>query len=151
MMASGVGNEESNIVMLERLMALDFDALAAYQAAIPRVSGPDLQRQLYEFSADHLRHVTDLEEVIKHLGGEPPAAGELRRLLRYGRDAVVQLRGDADIRLAMQRNAEETEAAYRRAARRRDVPEYVQAMLASFEADEARHRGWLAAAQHNPP
>ena len=59
-MATLVGTERGFINTLGDLMALDQDAIAAYEAAILRIDDAGVRQKLQEFKADHDRHVTEL-------------------------------------------------------------------------------------------
>lgn len=144
-MATRIGLEENSITMLEHLIALDFDALEAYDQAIRRLESDKFRQQLTEFRADHERHIRELQPVVRELGGDPPNEADFKAVLAKGRVVLADLGGDAAILRAMKTNEDDTNTAYDRARGRVDVPTYVHDMLARNQADEHRHRAWIEA------
>jgi len=144
-MATLVGNEERSITMLEHLIALDYDAVEAYDAAIARLDSEEFRQQLAEFKADHERHIRELRPIVKELGGDPPTTADFKGMLAKGRVVLADLIGDAAILRAMKANEDGTNAAYERARSRTDVSDGIHALLARNQADEHRHRAWIEA------
>jgi uncharacterized protein (TIGR02284 family) len=144
-MATRIGTEEASITMLEHLIALDYDALEAYDAAIRHLSNEDFKQQLAEFREDHERHIRELQPIVRDLGGDPPSEGDFKSVLAKGRVTLADLGGDAAILRAMKTNEDDTNEAYDRARGRTDVPEYLHHMLVRNQADEHRHRAWIEA------
>src|SRR5690606_7479656 len=66
-MATRVGTEDNAVEMLEHLMALDYDAIEAYSAAIERLENQQWKAQLATFRSDHERHVHELAPIIRSL------------------------------------------------------------------------------------
>ena len=65
-MVTMVGTERDFLNMLGDLMALDYDAIAAYDSAISRLEDSAARQQLQEFRDDHHRHTRKLQ---------PPSSG----------------------------------------------------------------------------
>lgn len=144
-MATMIGSEAHVVDMLIHLVELDFDAIAAYRAAIERLDSPRPKRAMQEFLLDHERHIRELSPLIRELGGTPPLEGDLKSVLTKGKVVIGQLMGDAGILGAMRSNEDDTNDAYERAASRIDAREPVRLVLARGLADERRHRGWIEA------
>lgn len=125
------------------LIALDHDAIEAYQAAVDRVQDYMVQQQLRAFMADHERHVRELSDLVRAHGGTPPAGGDFKRVLTKGKVVIGNLMGDRGILMAMRSNEEDTNQAYDQANRRTDLPADVREVVQRGLADERRHRAWI--------
>lgn len=144
-MATRIGTEENSITMLEHLIALDYDAIEAYDAAIQRLESERFRQQLVEFRQDHEHHVRELQPIVRELGGDPPNQADFKAVLAKGRVTLADLAGDAAILRAMKINEDDTNTAYERARGRTDVPVYLHDTLVRYQADEHRHRAWIEA------
>jgi bacterioferritin (cytochrome b1) len=71
-MTTTVGTENTLEDLLEDLIQLDYEAADAYQAAIDRIENSSYRTALAEFKRDHLRHVTELGDVLTGMGRQPP-------------------------------------------------------------------------------
>lgn len=142
-MVTMVGTERGFINTLGDLMALDQDAIAAYEAAIDRIDDAGFKQKLQEFKADHDRHVTELREAIARLGGAPTVGAGLKSMLTQGKVAMGAIFGDKQILKAMKSNEDDTNTAYERAVRHKDVDSAAVAVLERGLADERRHRAWI--------
>lgn len=140
-MARLSSDTDEMIELLDDLMQLDHDAVQAYSQAIERLDAEDVavRRELESFRADHERHVADLENAIRALGGEPR---ELRRDLKGALlEAFTVLRsstGTLGALEAMQTNEKHTNKAYSRAADVR-LPLVARDVVARNFDDERRH------------
>lgn len=141
-MPTRVGEETDPLRMLEHLMALDYDAVEAYQAAIDRVENAEYRRSLESFKADHERHVRELEPVIQELGGDPATGPGAKSMLTKGKVQMGSLAGDQAILRAMLSNEEETNYAYEKAFPQ--VPSKARDLLMRGREDERRHWNWIA-------
>lgn len=142
-MATLVGTERGFINTLGDLMALDQDAIAAYEAAISRIDDPGFGEKLQAFKADHDRHVTELRDLLARLGGAPTAGAGLKSMLTQGKVAMGALFGDKAILRAMKSNEDDTNTAYERALRHKDADAAAVPVLERGLADERRHRQWI--------
>lgn len=147
-MATRVGTENSPVGMLEHLMALDYDAIEAYEAAIDRLDDEACRARMASFRADHERHVGELEPAIDGLGGNPPQGAGAKAMLTQGKVATAGLVGDEAILEAMRSNEDDTCVAYERALAK--APAEVRAILLRGLDDERRHRQWLLVAAQGP-
>jgi len=126
------------------LIALDFDAIDAYEQAIKRITKDDVARtELAKFKADHERHVTDLQPLVRQLGDEPPASGDFKRLLAQGKVILGALVGDGAILRAMKSNEDDTNKQYEQALQTDGLTAEMRGVLERNLADERRHRAWI--------
>lgn len=143
-MATQVGTENDTTEMLEHLIALDYDAAEAYQAAIDRLDGKDFQVRLAEFKADHERHIRELTPVVQQMGGTAPTGPDSTKgLMAQGKVAMANIMGDKAILEAMKTNENDTNTAYERVLDRAP-PEALEIVTRGRE-DERRHCEWILA------
>ncbi|MDQ2078513.1 DUF2383 domain-containing protein [Marinimicrobium sp. ABcell2] len=132
------------IKSLNNVIQMDFDAIAAYRAAIERVETIEYKAKLLEFLVDHERHVAELSEVVRAEGGTPPDRGDFRQFLTKGQVVIANLGGDITILKAMRMNEDQTNKKYEHASIE-DFPEHIHTLLLNGLADERRHRAWIRA------
>lgn len=142
-MVTTVGTEDRLEDLLSDLIKLDYDAIAAYQAAIERLEDPTFRRMMDEFKADHERHISDLSEILASIGVEPPQEGDAKSLLTKGKVVIAGLIGDKAILQAMRTNEDDTNTAYERAVQFKGLPGSTQEALQRGLEDERRHRAWI--------
>ncbi len=133
---------ETLLAKLGDLIELDFDAIAAYRAAVERLDDPLCKAALQEFMADHKRHVRTFSDVIHRAGGVPPCRADAREILARGQMVITGLGGDEAILRAMKDNEEHTNSLYEDVVRE-GFPEDVHDLLHRALADERRHRDWI--------
>lgn len=144
-MAILVGKQAEIMKLLGQLIALEDDALEAYDAAIDRVKG-DLERDaLVSFRADHRRHVGEMTALLIDLGGEVIRGGEFKRVLTKGKVVLGSMMGDRALLVAMKTNENDVCLVYERACARDDLPIAVRDLLVRNLSDERRHHAWIAA------
>lgn len=137
-------NVDSKTVIkdLNNLIELDYDAIAAYEAAIERLDNSDYKAKLTEFLGDHKRHIEELGGAVKAEGGTPEESGDAKKILTKGQVVIANLGGDDAILKAMKMNEDQTNSKYEKAVEK-GYPEPVQALLRKGLADERRHRAWI--------
>ena len=138
-----IGKELRLVDTLKHLIALDFDAMSAYQAAIDRLGSPRYRRALKEFMTDHWRHTQQLTPIVEELGDIAPTHADAKSILTKGKVLLGQLAGDRGILIAMHSNEEDTNSAYEQASARPDVPLHIREILQNALSDELRHRTWI--------
>jgi len=138
-----IGKESRLVDTLKHLIALDFDAISAYQAAIDRLESPKCIRALKEFMTDHWRHTQELTPLVKEYGEIAPTHADAMIILTKGKVLIGQLAGDRGILSAMRSNEGDTNDAYENACSRIDVPPHVLDILQRALADERRHKAWI--------
>ena len=127
---------------LNDLIKLDVDAIHAYDESISSCTMDDLKRGLADFRADHDRHVRELSDCVRQLGGQPDVRRDLKGYFIGGFTAIVS-QGDHSSLVAMQTNEEVTNAYYRRALELENLSPDVRALLEKNYADEQRHLSWI--------
>jgi uncharacterized protein (TIGR02284 family) len=142
-MATLVGIRGDVKTILFELIELDYDAAAAYGAAIARMKDGEAKAALAGFKADHERHVKEVGEQLQLMGGEPPKGPDVRGVLTEGMVVVAGLIGDRAILRAMKANEDDSNKAYERAAARQDMNAELLALMKRSLEDERRHRAWI--------
>ncbi len=126
------------------LIALDFDAIDAYEQAIRRIQRDDVAKaELTKFMADHERHVRDLTPIVKGMGDEPPTKGDFMRFLTQGKVVLAALVGDQAILKAMKSNEDTTNQKYEESLGTSGLTPEVRQVLERNLQDERRHRAWI--------
>ncbi len=142
-MATSIGKEDDLVSMLNHLIAMDFDAVEAYMAAIGRLIDVADQNEMRRFMTDHERHTQDLGMIVRDLGGFPPSRADARHVLTRSRVVWAEIVGDPGVLGAMKVNEDETNAAYEQAIAHPDVSPAVRDILRHHLEDEHRHRAWI--------
>jgi uncharacterized protein (TIGR02284 family) len=142
-MVTTIGTESALEDLLKDLAQLDFDAAAAYQAAIDRLDNAEFKTALTEFREDHLRHTRELGECLREMGQTAPTEGDMKQILTKGKVMIGSMMGDTAILEAMRTNEDDTVTAYDRAVGHRDCPPSVRDVLERAQGDEHRHCAWV--------
>lgn len=142
-MVTTVGTESNVLDLLEDLIKLDYDAIAAYEAAISRLDGKTFIAEMTAFRDDHVRHTQNLGALLGPMGRTPPTEGDAKAMLTKGKVLLADLLGDKAILQAMKTNEDDTNTAYERAVKHADVDMTTRQVLERNRADEARHRSWI--------
>ncbi|QRN96770.1 ferritin-like domain-containing protein [Archangium violaceum] len=133
---------------LNELIALDFDAVGAYEAAINRIDVESLRMSLRTFQQDHERHIRDLSRVVLTLGGTPTKRPDLKGFILKGFTAVTSMMGNEAALQAMRGNEELTNRTYR-AALEVEWGDEARAIIERNYSDEQRHLAFIEAALRN--
>lgn len=133
--------DDRSITSLNDLIHLDIDAIQAYRHAIDACEIVEIRDSLTGFMVDHERHVRDLREAVRSLGGEPAAGRDVKGFFIEGFTAIMS-QGDRSALLAMRGNEELTNRCYE-TARTADLPEHVRPLIELNYQDEARHLAWI--------
>ena len=142
-MATMVGKSKDIAKLLNDLIALDFDAIEAYEAAISRLTMTSDKEQLTRFMEDHERHTRDLAELVRELGEEPQRKVDIKVVLTKGKVVIAGLGSDENVLAAMKSNEDDTNEAYERAVLQPGLSDRCLAVLQTNLADERRHREWI--------
>src|SRR2546423_6165155 len=130
--------------VLSSIVALDLDAILAYEQAIVRIRRDAIaRRELAEFKGDHARHVRELGAIVRRMGGKAPVRGDVKRFVTQGRVVLASALGDTAILRAMRANEDATNAAYDAALGEPGVSDDVRGVLERGLQDERRHRAWI--------
>ena len=132
---------------LNDLIRLDYDAIEAYEAAIPRIDDVQDRATLTHFCDDHRRHVSELGAAVRELGAAPVSHTDLRHFVRTGRvvvsGVVAGVVGDEAVLRAMYRNETGVEPLYQAVLDRDDLPRGSRAAVERALDDERHHHDWL--------
>jgi uncharacterized protein (TIGR02284 family) len=142
-MTTTVGTEKTLESLLEDLIQLDYDAADAYQAAIDRLENSRFRSALAEFKLDHLRHITELGDILSSMGRTPPKEGRMKALVAKGKVVIAGLMGDESILQAMRTNEADTNTAYERAVNFKGLQANTRDVLERGLEDERRHCEWI--------
>lgn len=141
--ASTVIDRGTVINELNKLINLDYDAIAAYEAAIARLNNAEYRERLREFKADHLRHTQNLAECVTRFGGKAATSGDIKKVLTKGKVILGNINHDKGVLEAMRSNEDQTNRLYEEALQKlEDEPQVAGILLGNLE-DERRHRLWL--------
>jgi uncharacterized protein (TIGR02284 family) len=127
---------------LNELLMLDNDAVRAYSSAIDRISIPYVKERLTEFRSDHERHIRDLNEVIRRLGGEPKDRPDFKGPFIQAMTALRSMAGNEQALKAMKGNEELTNKKYGEALAE-DLPMDVADIVRRNYQDEVRHLAFI--------
>ena len=149
--------QKKMIEHLNDLIALDRDAVEAYQVAIQRMSIPALRDALIKFQGDHKLHITELSTMVRKYGGVPRTKTDVKGFFIKGFTAITSAMGDEAALKAMQGNETLTTSTYQKALGNPFPPD-VMALVQKNFGDEQRHlafikdaiqmRRWEQAAAH---
>ncbi|HRI51150.1 MAG TPA: DUF2383 domain-containing protein [Pseudomonadota bacterium] len=142
-MGTQVATEKEIVSQLNDLIALDYDAIEAYEAALVRLSDPPSKQQLRQFLGDHQRHTVELAGFVSKYGCAPVTKADFKQILTKGKVVLAGLVGDKAILAAMKSNEDDTNSAYERAIAKTGLPESIRVTLNRNLLDERRHRAWI--------
>jgi uncharacterized protein (TIGR02284 family) len=131
------------IALLNRLIALDYDAIEGYKAAIERLSADGDRMRLTDFLGDHRRHVAELGLIVRNLGGEPTSHGDIKQVVARGKVVLGGLAGDGSVLDAVRSNEEQIERAYAQTLAQPGIPMDVRSVIEKNLAEERGHGEWL--------
>ncbi|MDP3533676.1 MAG: DUF2383 domain-containing protein [Alphaproteobacteria bacterium] len=135
--------ESEFIKAIKDIIELDYNAIAAYEAAIDRLEKEETKQALQDFKKDHERHVEELSSFIKSKNEDPPTGPSLKSAFTKGKVMLANLIGDMTILMAMKSNEIDTNIAYERINNCPNIPEEVSDLLKQGLEDERRHLAWL--------
>lgn len=134
---------------LKYLIQIDIDAAHAYTQAILGIDVPEIRERLSQFRGDHERHIRELSDVVRHLGGTPPSFDtDVMGFLIEGFTAIGTGLGTQGALMAMRANEGLTNAAYASAREEKNLPADIRRLVVRNFADEQRHAAYIAEALH---
>jgi len=142
-MATMIGNYKEIARLLNSLIELDYDAIAAYRAAIVKLDNAEDKAVLRGFMADHERHIVDLRPFVERFGEKAAAGTNAMVILTKGMVVIAGLMGDRAILEAMKTNEDQTNRRYEKATSRTDLPTELMEVLQKNLSDERRHRAYI--------
>lgn len=144
-MVTTVGTETTFEKLVQNLLILEHDAIAAYESTVAKLESETSKAKIAEFKSDHDGHVAELTRMAARIGVEAPTEGDLKEYLTTGKVALASLIGDGAILKAMSTNEIETKMAYDHAAKNAAAPADAQAFFRKAFDDESRHKAWMDA------
>jgi uncharacterized protein (TIGR02284 family) len=132
------------VSLLNRLIHHEYDAIEACRSAVARVTDSDDRRRLGALLGDHRRHVDELADIVRNLGGEPVSQGDLRQAIARGRVVLGALVGERAVLEAIRRNEGDIATIYGQAASQPGVPVDVLAVLERHLHEERGHHAWIS-------
>lgn len=147
-MVTTVGLQKRFIDALKYLVQLDYDAVAAYEAAINRLSEEEYRKSFENFKKDHENHIQTFSDYLKRKGETPPEGPGVKSFLTQGKVVIADLVGDRAILRAMRSNEEDTNTAYERLNSYEDKPKELENSLKKGLEDERRHAAWIDCVLH---
>ncbi len=124
---------------LNDMIQLDYDASLTYQQAIAHVEDILVKTDLESFLRDHERHIMELTQLIRDLGGEPKHIHrDAKGLVLEGMTKIRSMTGTGGALRAMRMNEKLTNRTYEKAVES-DLPLIARELLAQNLMDERRH------------
>lgn len=142
---------EKIVGTLNALIQLDYDAIQAYDRAIAKVDSEMIKRDLESFRRDHERHIIDLSECVRDIGGVPEELGrDFKGVLLEGLTALRSVTGTAGALKAMKTNEEITNRVYDEALGSIALPANIRRVVERNRDDERRHLAYIQRALAEP-
>jgi rubrerythrin len=142
-MVTTVGTESTFEKLVQNLLILEHDAIAAYDSTVEKLDDAGYKAKIAEFREDHLRHVAELKRLAAALGIEAPTEGDMKQYLTTGKIALAGIIGDKTILKAMSTNEIETKMAYDHASKNSAASSDALAFFRTAFADEDKHKAWM--------
>lgn len=142
-MVTTVGTEATFQKLVQNLLILEHDAIAAYDSTIEKLDDAGYKAKIVEFRDDHHRHVVELKSLAGKLGIEAPAEGDMKQYLTTGKIALAGIVGDKTILKAMSTNEIETKMAYDHASKNAAASSDATVFFRQAYADEDKHKAWM--------
>lgn len=142
-MVTTVGTENTFEKLVQNLLILEHDAIAAYDSTIDKLEDQASKTRIAEFKADHESHVSELTRLAGAIGTTAPQEGDAKQYLTTGKVALASLIGDKTILKAMSTNEIETKMAYDQASKNETATPDARAFFQKAFADESRHKEWM--------
>lgn len=142
-MVTKVGTESTKAKLVQNLLQLEYDAMAAYDATIERLKDAAHRDRIADFRGDHARHVEELKEIAARLDIHIPTETDAKSLLTTGKVAIAKLGGDSAVLSAMKTNEDDTVAAYRHASSNAEADAGMRQIFERALEDELRHRAYM--------
>lgn len=128
---------------LSRLMQLEVDANAAYDAAVAALGPGPVRDELALFRVEHQRHVLALYDLFMALGASAPEVTPDVQGVVIGALTPPRARlSEVEILEAMRGNEQLTSSVYTKALAK-PLPEPVREVVERARADEREHLDWI--------
>jgi uncharacterized protein (TIGR02284 family) len=133
---------DKQIEELNELIRWDIDAVGAYNEAIDAAKEPTIRDPLTQFRKDHQRHIEELSQIVRRIGGKPVEKADLKGIVRKTMTKVAGLVGVESVLRAMKSNEEAVNKAYSHHLSF-DWPRDIAEQIRRNFADEQRHLEWV--------
>ncbi len=131
--------DNDTVKKFNTLIQLDIDAVHAYGQALSSVEEPVLKERLAAFQEDHQRHIRELSEEVRKLGGTPEEySKDFKGHLIEGFTSLRSITGTDGALKAMEQNEVLTNKKYSDACNW-DLPVSVKPLIEKAAADEEMH------------
>jgi rubrerythrin len=127
---------------LSRLVQLEADAIASYDAAIELLPPGPLHDELALFRLEHQRHALSLYDVFLQLGASPPEVKPEVKGVVIGALTPRRIRSLAELLEAMRGNEQLTTSLYAKAGMKA-FPEPIRARVERMHDEERHHLEWI--------
>ena len=125
--------------VLNSLAHLDTDAIYTCDEALEQIDVLSIKDQLTRFRDDHHRHVRELSDAVRRLGGQPPSfSKDFKGFLIQGMTSARSATGTEGALKAMKLNEELTNRNYSKAIKM-GFPDDLEALIERNYRDEQRH------------
>lgn len=128
---------------LRALVALDFDAIAAYELALAHLTSTTLQKPLRQFRSEHERHVRELSQLLLTYQEKIIKPSEVSQWLIQGPMVISGPISDQVLLEALLNLEAATNAAYHEILSRLDRWPAAESTLVDSYLDEVYHQYWL--------
>jgi uncharacterized protein (TIGR02284 family) len=135
------------IEKLNDLIALDIDAVNAYETAIKRVEASDVRERLRGFQQDHERHIRDLSGCVVDLHGKPRQKADTKGFFLKSFTAITSMMGDKAALAAMKGNEQLINRGYDKALEE-NWPPSVRTVIERNRADERKQLAFIEELLH---
>lgn len=135
-------NDKEAIENLNDLIKLDIDAVNAYEEAIQRIDLSSVTTKLREFQNDHRRHITDLSDAVRKLGGQPAEKPSIKGFFLKQFTSITSAMGNEAALRAMQANETLTNKSYAHAVKE-NWPANLRPIIERNYQDEQRHLAFI--------
>lgn len=132
-------NLKETLDTLISMAQLDIDDAHAYEQAISNLEDSILKEKFEVFKSDHERHIREISNLIKELGGKPPEySRDFKGYLISGYTAIRSMMGTKGALEAMQTNEKMTVKRYEDALEKNLTPN-ARELLAKNLQEERGH------------
>ena len=130
--------------IINELIQLDIDAFHAYKQALQIIKEKDLHSNLKSFQEDHARHIKELSDLLKELGGDPiKPSQDFKGFIIEGMTFLRSITGTEGALKAMITNENITNEKYKKALGHKSLTESAKKLITANFNDEKRHLAYL--------
>ncbi len=133
------------VAELSKLVALEIDAVQAYEAAVRAVGGASgpIGSELDLMKVEHQRHALELHDAFLQLRASPPAVTpDVKGVVIGALTTPRRSLSAEEVLEAVRWNEQLTGTVYAKALAK-PLPADLAALLRRIRGDEARHLGWV--------